>query len=465
MLAGMQAVPHVRMRCAPQLWARQQSHWASRTALQVHAGAGRCGSWGSRGAGAACGAGLLVGASLGAAGSYSGPRRHRAGFTTAAVASSCDDLHPVTGAPPGPYPVGVTTMQLDDTSRTDPEGGPRRLQTEIWYPAGDEARGLPANRYSDFLARGVLPEYIARAEDPDAIGGYRPGLTIAELDGTWQNLARRDARPRDASEGKRWPVVIFSHGQGAFRASYVYFTEYLASQGFVVVACDHAGSSRYTILDGEVVKGGGRRGEVSHEDRPKDVRFLLDTLERMHLGSDSRFAGRLDLSRCAVAGMSFGGWTTAKVLDSGDPRVKAAILQCPSLAARGGLKQQISIPTMIMLGTEDTVIGERGNSACREYFDGNLQGPRYSVELRKGGHVTFTSCEQYSATYGNGIGTSKSLTDPGTTYEPLPPPQSHAIVNKYAAAFLDVHLNGNETQRSYLEQNHFGEEVIYRWKH
>ena len=43
----------------------------------------------------------------------------------------------VTGMEPGPYPVGVTTMQFDDHSRTDPtSGGPRRLQTEVWHGLG-----------------------------------------------------------------------------------------------------------------------------------------------------------------------------------------------------------------------------------------------------------------------------------------------------------------------------------------
>ena len=40
-----------------------------------------------------------------------------------------------------------------------------------------------------------------------------------------------------------WPLVVFSHGSGAFRASYIYWTEFLASHGFVVVAGDHPGQS------------------------------------------------------------------------------------------------------------------------------------------------------------------------------------------------------------------------------
>ena len=130
-----------------------------------------------------------------------------------------------TGMPDGPFPVGVTTTQFDDVARKDPSsGGPRRLQTEIWYPAAREAEALPRNRYSDFLGRGVIPGSIEAAEAPNAIGGYREGLTIAELDASWPNQAVRDARPCDQCAAP-WPLIVFSHGSGAFRASYIYWTE------------------------------------------------------------------------------------------------------------------------------------------------------------------------------------------------------------------------------------------------
>ena len=255
----------------------------------------------------------------------------------------------VTGMQPGPFPVGVTTMQFDDHSRTDPSsGGPRRLQTEIWYPAAAEAADQPPGRYSDYLGRGVIPGSIAAAEASDAIGGYRDGLTIAQLDAEWPGAAVRDARP-DAPElsGAKWPLVLFSHGSGAFRASYIYWTEFLASQGFCVVACDHAGSARYTQLDGEVIKPGGARSTRAQmeRDRPADLLFLLDQMGALAAGTDSRFAGRLDAANCALTGMSFGGWTSAEALEACDPRVKAAILQCPSLATSGGAAGRAPLAT------------------------------------------------------------------------------------------------------------------------
>src|ERR1051326_5910902 len=60
---------------------------------------------------------------------------------------------------PGPYPVGVTTTVFVDHSRTDPATKEARtLVTEIWYPATDDARGLPKNKLSNFFPGGFTPQ-------------------------------------------------------------------------------------------------------------------------------------------------------------------------------------------------------------------------------------------------------------------------------------------------------------------
>ena len=397
----------------------------------------------------------------------------------------------VTGMPPGPFEVGVTTMQFDDASRKDPDtGGPRKLQTEIWYPASSEAAQAPRNKYSEYLGRGAIPGSIAAAETDDAIGGYLPGLTIAALDASWPNQAVRDARPCDACS-RAWPLVIFSHGSGAFRASYLYWTEFLASHGFVVMACDHAGSARYTQLDGAVVKPGGKRSkrEQMEADRPKDMTFLIDCMEALAThGGDSRFAGRVDTSRVALTGMSFGGFATAAALEAKDPRVKAAVMKCPSISMSGTgalatERTDKSTPVMVMLGSEDTVIGEAGNAAGRTYVETH-DGPAYLVEIVRGGHVSFTSCELYNPNYGNGIGESKSLSKAGATYTPLPIKEQHTVCNSYGLAFLNTHLRPEycdgadcgdypaagadasmaEYNAEYLKENHFGAEVVFKAK-
>src|SRR6185369_13640768 len=68
------------------------------------------------------------------------------------------------GVPPppvssGPFPVGVMTTVFVDKSRTDSfTKQPRTLVTAISYQATDDARRMPANRYSDFIPGGVTPE-------------------------------------------------------------------------------------------------------------------------------------------------------------------------------------------------------------------------------------------------------------------------------------------------------------------
>ena len=51
----------------------------------------------------------------------------------------------------GPFPVGVKTIVLYDQNRLDPKTSqPRKLVTEIWYPAVQAAKDGPFDAY-DFL--------------------------------------------------------------------------------------------------------------------------------------------------------------------------------------------------------------------------------------------------------------------------------------------------------------------------
>jgi len=371
---------------------------------------------------------------------------------------------PITGLPLGPYPVGVTTIELTDINRTDPEdpSEPRRLQTEIWYPAIPDTINSPKNKFSDFLGGGVIPGSIDRANSPRAIGGYRDGLTVAELDeSVWINDAVRDASPAESTnpseEEKGWPVVLFSHGAGAFRASYIYWTEYLASHGYVVIAPDHPGSARYTQVGGKVITpDGGPRSKYASmaRERPKDMISVLDCLHALttrRTNSDGvpptttvidSLLGTTNLDNVAITGMSFGGYTAAEVLELQDPRIQAAILQCPAIYdVDRAQRLNKSTPLLVMLGTEDTVIANRGNDAARTYVDSHTAGDALLMEIVRGGHVSFTSCEIYNREYGNGIGSEcGSLTRPGETYEPLDIVQQHGMINTYGLAFLNRYL-------------------------
>ena len=102
------------------------------------------------------------------------------------------------------------------------------------------------------------------------------------------------------------PVVVLSHGLGSSRRDFADVARHFASYGFLVALPEHIGSN--TELQQAVLAG--RAFEVfrisEFVDRPLDVSFLLDELERRN---QSEWQGRLNLQNVAVFGHSFGGYT------------------------------------------------------------------------------------------------------------------------------------------------------------
>ncbi|MBE9108563.1 alpha/beta hydrolase [Nodosilinea sp. LEGE 07298] len=102
------------------------------------------------------------------------------------------------------------------------------------------------------------------------------------------------------------PIVVISHGLGDSRTTFFDLATHAASHGLAVALPEHVGSNSsqknamLTGLDRETFKA------RDFLDRPLDVSFLLDELERLNA---SRFENRLNVERVAVVGHSFGGYT------------------------------------------------------------------------------------------------------------------------------------------------------------
>ncbi len=108
----------------------------------------------------------------------------------------------------GPYEVGVTTLELDDR------------QVEVWYPTRPAAvRGAEHDAYfiRDFTSPAVQ------------------SLLPPEINPPFETQAYRDV---DAANGRRFPIVLFSHGALSFRLQSTFLTTHLASWGFVVASPD-----------------------------------------------------------------------------------------------------------------------------------------------------------------------------------------------------------------------------------
>lgn len=199
----------------------------------------------------------------------------------------------------GPYPVGVRSAELRDAAR-----GERTVEVELWYPATAAYSGMDRS---------------AETQDLYAIFGA--------------HQVKQEA-VRDA-EGERgpFPLAVFSHGMAGHRRQSTFFCTHLASHGYVVVSPDHGGGTVTDLiqvamrlrLGGEVPSDVASLVAGHVADRPRDLAFLLDALTSGALSAPSG----LDLSRIAVTGHSFGGFT-ALVLAQHDPRVGAVVALAPA---------------------------------------------------------------------------------------------------------------------------------------
>jgi predicted dienelactone hydrolase len=275
---------------------------------------------------------------------------------------------------------------------------------------------------------------------------------------------------RDATldaRGGPYPVVLFSHGNGGMRTQSVYLTEYLASHGFVVAAPDHVGNTL-----AEQVNGAGLVPAEAARVRPLDISRTLDALLDASTG-DALLAGAADPARVGVAGHSFGGYTAFRLAGASvdveavqaqcasggdlfctgwdtitepfpesvrDERIIAALPQTPGGASvmHAGNNDgfaAISIPTFVQGGTTDDTTPFEPES--RAPFQ-ELAGPAYLLGIERAGHFTFSNVCQILELTGLEL---EQLQD-GCTPEDIPWRDAHALANRFATAFFQLHLAG-----------------------
>jgi hypothetical protein len=194
---------------------------------------------------------------------------------------------------------------------------------------------------------------------------------------------RRDPGP--------FPVVVFSSGLGAGRASLEFLGRHLASHGYVSVHVQHLGSDDQSLKD----SGNVRETMLKVARDPKtgitrllDLVFALDQVGVLATSSPV-LRGRIDLEAVAVGGNNLGAWTAlaaAGLAFTGkdgeesslpDPRVKAALLFAPPPAAgpqRQKLRfEHVKVPCLHVIGAlgggRDAGESEQQTAARRVAFE------------------------------------------------------------------------------------------------
>ncbi|OGQ23693.1 MAG: hypothetical protein A2138_00980 [Deltaproteobacteria bacterium RBG_16_71_12] len=340
----------------------------------------------------------------------------------------------------GPYPVGVRTETFLDPVRVDEvTGEPRKLVTEIWYPAVEAAREGPFHSY-------VLYDRIP----PD----LREGLTPEDL-GTLATQAVRDAVPRQ--DGVAFPVVVFSHGKGGLREQSNYLTVYLASHGYVVASPDHQGDTTVDLLR-ELVDSGDVQEDTVMEavaDRPDDVVALLDLL-RDTLAEDDALRPLLDFERVGCAGHSFGAFTCL-VAGTIDYRLDALVAQTPPSQEVVQLQssvvmEQMPRPVLVQSAGLDRTLPEDTNA--ESLFEHLPAGRTWWLSLFDAGHFTYSDLcvlDVEAIDEALEIDASNTLTD-GCGIENVPTELAFPAIRTSAIGFFNAELRGSTPSERYLSQ-------------
>lgn len=356
------------------------------------------------------------------------------GLLVTALAVALPILFPIPGAPAptGPYPVGTLTLTLTDESRrelysVDPQD-PRRFLVQLWYPAQAPVEGETAPWLEQ--VEQVAPA-IARWVD-------LPGYFLDHL-----RYARSSAYPNAPISGAEssYPVLLFSHGWGGFRAQSTFLMQELASHGYVVAALEHPHGSVLTVFpDGTVVPNNPQAlpvGTAQDEFEAAAVRlvdqwagdlgYTLDALAALNADDPVySFTGRLDLEKVGVLGHSTGGGAIVEFCGR-DLRCKAglgldAYLTPVSPAVRqAGVKQ----PLLVLMSE---LWQDRGNAALLKAI---LEHSPQAAWLTLLGtdHYDFTDLPMLTP-----LAASMGLKGP------LDGERALRVINEIALAFFNHHL-------------------------
>jgi predicted dienelactone hydrolase len=314
-------------------------------------------------------------------------------------------------ASPGQFRVGHATLSVPAAGELP------ALSVDVWYPS-------------------------KHAPGPKATYELRPGVDIPA------RLAVDGATPAPG----RFPLVVYSHGSGGFSVVATFFTEALASHGYVVAAPNHPGD---TIIDAylrTVVNGTDALSDAALAalvtkrigDLPRVITGVLDAPP-----STAGYARSIDRRRVVLAGHSLGG-AAAIGAAAADPRVRAVIAMDPTWnMLTPDQLARVKVPVLTMWSNVGLSPGAR-------QYD-TLKRVRYGVTFPTATHAGFTDlCSYQSLAAGwavalGQLGDIRSYLNPQFAQTCRPPTLSstrlHRLVDGYSMAFLRLVLFG---ERSWL---------------
>lgn len=282
-------------------------------------------------------------------------------------------------------------------------------------------------------------------------------------------------QPQQLQPGKT-PVMVFSHGLASRPEDFSDRARQLASYGYVVALPQHPGSDTQQL---ENLLAGYSR-EVFEEgefiDRPLDVSFVLDELERRN---QQQFGGRLDLNSVGVLGHSFGGYTALMLAgaeidfdslasdchrDVWSPNL-ALLLQCRALELPHRdyrLRDERVKAIFVANPVTGTIFGARGLAPVKipVLMAGGSSDPATPVAIEQlRAFVWLGSSEKYLALVEGQAHVNFTQLDASTkavlnSFKELKFPDQTLIdqyANAYIVAFAKYYLSEDEDYRPYFQ--------------
>jgi predicted dienelactone hydrolase len=162
---------------------------------------------------------------------------------------------------------------------------------------------------------------------PTQVVSVKP--VVLSAPGRGEDLQVRVSAP---TIGRELPLIVFSHGFGSSLGGYGPLVDFWAAHGFVVMQPTHLDSRTLSLPPDDP------RTPLIWRLRVEDMKRILDQLDLLEAAVPG-LSGRLDRSRIAAAGHSWGGQTASMLLgarvldpegateeDMSDSRIKAGML-------------------------------------------------------------------------------------------------------------------------------------------
>jgi predicted dienelactone hydrolase len=226
-----------------------------------------------------------------------------------------------------------------------------------------------------------------------------------EIDG----LAVRVHYPVDAPGPL--PVVVFLHGLGGSRLGYGYLGRAWAARGYVSIHPSHRENIPFGPAELERPGVAALRAmkaaiddSANWEARPRDVAAVIDAVSKLS-NLIPALEGKLDLSRIAVAGHSYGAYTAllcagARIQLDGrsrdfiEPRARAFIALSPPGNGSRGLDAaswaRIEKPVLCITGTLDEGLAGQPPAWREESFQAMRPPDKTLVVIEGAEHFTFS---------------------------------------------------------------------------